>query len=54
MRQRPIEQFIVDFDCARLGLVVEVDGGGHFTEEGKAYDWERTQILEGYGLRDRL
>jgi len=51
LRQRPIDNFIVDFYCAALKLVIEVDGAGHFTEEGKAYDLERTSILEGYGLR---
>ncbi|OUC14850.1 MAG: endonuclease [Alkalinema sp. CACIAM 70d] len=50
LRQRPIDHFIVDFYCAKLGLVIEVDGSGHFTEQGKAHDQERTQILEGYGL----
>jgi very-short-patch-repair endonuclease len=51
LRQRPINNFIVDFFCAQLGLVIEVDGESHFTDEGKDYDWERTQILEGYGLK---
>ncbi|MEL7086276.1 MAG: endonuclease domain-containing protein [Cyanobacteria bacterium J06597_1] len=51
LRQRPIDHFIVDFYCAKLKLVIEVDGSGHFTEEGKAYDQRRTQRLEGYGLR---
>ena len=51
LRQRPIDNFIVDFFCAQLSLVIEVDGQSHFTDEGKDYDWERTQILEGYGLK---
>jgi very-short-patch-repair endonuclease len=50
LRQRPIDNFIVDFFCAQLKLVIEVDGEGHFTNDGRDYDWERTQILEGYGL----
>lgn len=50
LRQRPIAHFIVDFYCAALKLVIEVDGDNHFTEDGKQYDWERTQILMGYGL----
>ncbi len=36
---------------AQLSLVIEVDGESHFTDECKDYDWERTQILEGYGLK---
>ena len=51
LRQKPINNFIVDFFCAQLKLVIEVDGESHFTDEGKDYDWERTQILEGYGLK---
>jgi very-short-patch-repair endonuclease len=51
LRQRPIDNFIVDFFCAQLRLVIEVDGESHFTDKGKDYDWERTQILEGYGLK---
>src|SRR4028118_1825438 len=51
LRQRPIAHFIVDFYCAKLKLVIEIDGDSHFTNDGKDYDPERTQILEGYGLR---
>ncbi len=50
LRQRPIAHFIVDFYCAALKLVIEVDGESHNTEEGEMYDEERTKILEGYGL----
>ena len=51
VRQRPIDYFIVDFYCAALKLVIEVDGDNHFTDDGIAYDLERTQLLEGYGLK---
>ena len=51
LRQRPIDHYIVDFYCPALKLVIEVDGEQHLTEEGKAYDGERTRVLEGYGLR---
>ncbi|MFB2834738.1 endonuclease domain-containing protein [Floridanema evergladense] len=51
LRQRPIDNFIVDFYCAALKLVIEVDGESHFTKEGQEYDRERTQILQGYGLK---
>jgi very-short-patch-repair endonuclease len=50
LRQRLIEHFIVDFYCAALRLVIEVDGDSHFSEQGEAYDAERSAILEGYGL----
>lgn len=51
LRQRPIHHFIVDFYCPRLKLVIEIDGDVHFTDAAKAYDAERTQVLEGYGLQ---
>ena len=43
--------FIVDFYCVALLLVIKIDGQSHFTEQGKQYDAERTAILEGYGLK---
>ena len=51
LRQRPIDNFIVDFYCPELKLVIEIDGETHFAEESKQYDEERTKVLEGYGLR---
>lgn len=51
LRQKPIDNFIVDFYCAKSKLVIEVDGDSHYTNDGREYDIERTQILEGYGLR---
>jgi very-short-patch-repair endonuclease len=49
-RQRPIDQFIVDFYCPELKLVIEIDGDSHNSENTQAYDLERTQVLEGYEL----
>ena len=50
LRQKPIDNFIVDFYIAKARLVIEVDGAQHYTKSGKAYDAQRTAILEGYGL----
>jgi very-short-patch-repair endonuclease len=50
LRQRPIDYFIVDFYCAKLKLVIEVDGGYHFTPEVQEYDRRRTERLEIYGI----
>jgi len=47
-RQRPIDHFIVDFYCSKLNLVIEVDGGIHYTQ--KEYDQMRTEFLNLYGL----
>lgn len=50
LRQRPIDNYIVDFYIASRKLVIEVDGAGHFTDEGRTSDARRTAVLEGYGL----
>lgn len=50
-RQRPFGPYIVDFYCASLKLVVEIDGDSHATADGMVYDAERTAFLEGLGLR---
>ena len=49
-RQKVIGSYIADFYCAQAKLVIELDGSGHYTEEGKQYDKERTAFLEEYGL----
>jgi very-short-patch-repair endonuclease len=51
LRQRPIDNYIVDFYCPKYKLIIEIDGDNHFTEEGKVYDQERTATLEKYGLK---
>ncbi len=49
-RQKAINRYIVDFYCARAKLVVELDGGGHYTDDQATKDRERTQVLENMGL----
>ena len=49
-RQKVLGKYIADFYCAEAKLVIELDGSGHYTEEGKQYDEERTAFLEEYGL----
>lgn len=49
-RQHVIKQYIVDFYCHEIGLVIELDGSQHNTEDGKDYDAERTKFLEALGL----
>lgn len=48
-RQKPLLDFIVDFYCSELSLIIELDGDSHANQE--KYDIERTQKLESYGLR---
>ena len=49
-RQRPIDNFVVDFYCPKLKLVIEIDGDSHYRENAQEYDSQRTEILQGYGL----
>ena len=49
-RQKVIDNYIADFYCALAALVIELDGGGHYTTEQMEYDTERTNTFEQYGL----
>ncbi len=49
-RQKPILNFIVDFYCPKANLVIECDGGQHYTEEGLEADRVRDQALGQLGL----
>ena len=51
LRQKPIGNFIVDFYCSELKLVVEVDGGTHLEYKDVFNDRERSKILEKLGLK---
>jgi very-short-patch-repair endonuclease len=48
-RQRPILNFIVDFMCKELKLIIEVDGISHFTEETILKDEIKQKALEDAG-----
>ena len=50
-RQRSIDCYIVDFYCSKANLVIEIDGGQHYTEEDIAYDQKRTAAIEKYNLK---
>ncbi len=48
-RQKIINHFIVDFYCAKLKIVIEIDGTSH---EGKEeYDKRRESVLESLELK---
>ena len=49
-RQKPILNFIVDFYCPAANLVIECDGGQHYTVEGLEVDRARDQALAQLGL----
>jgi very-short-patch-repair endonuclease len=48
-RQKPIDNYIVDFFCYELMLAIEIDGESHFGKED--YDERRQKKLEGLGVR---
>ena len=51
-RQRIIGSYIVDFYCAKAGLVIELDGSQHYDEAGLIeYDRVRTEYLQALGLK---
>ena len=50
-RQHPIAPFVLDFYCHELCLAVEVDGGQHVTEAGRARDARRTALLKVRGIQ---
>ena len=49
-RQKPILNFIVDFYCPSVSLVIECDGGQHYTAEGLEADRVRDEALAELGL----
>ena len=49
-RQRIIGNYIVDFYCPKLKLIIEIDGYQHFYEENKEYDSKRTEYFEKLGF----
>ena len=50
IRQRPILNYIVDFMCKELRLIIEVDGGYHDIPEVAEYDAIRQKALEEAGF----
>ncbi|SHM85167.1 Very-short-patch-repair endonuclease [Cyclobacterium lianum] len=49
-RQKPLGNYIVDFYCRKLQLVIEIDGDCHFDGESVVEDQSRQLILEKMGL----
>ena len=49
-RQKALGNYIADFYCAKARLVVELDGGGHYTAEQAKKDTVRTKELEAMNL----
>ena len=49
-RQFPLRGYIVDFYCAQLRLIIEIDGSIHDIEDVAVDDEQRERILENYGF----
>ena len=50
-RQKPLLNFIVDFYCPSANLVIECDGGQHYTNECLEADRVRDEALAQLGLK---
>jgi very-short-patch-repair endonuclease len=50
-RQFPIGPFVADFVCLAAKLVIEIDGGQHFSDDGEMRDARRTALIESKGFR---
>jgi len=50
-RQKPLLNYIVDFYCKPLNLVIEVDGVTHTYEDSEQRDIKRQVELERIGLK---
>ena len=50
-RQYGIGSYIADFYSPAVKLVVELDGGQHYTEDGLAYDKVREEYMAAVGVK---
>ncbi len=51
-RQKPIDNYIADFFCKILMLIIEIDGGSHDFEEVQLNDIKRQKKLEELGFHN--
>ncbi|MDZ7754975.1 endonuclease domain-containing protein [Rhodohalobacter sp.] len=49
-RQKPVNNFIIDFFCQELYLGIELDGYSHLFEEKSIYDIKREKKLKSLGV----
>jgi very-short-patch-repair endonuclease len=50
IRQKVIDNCVLDFYCAKCRLGIELDGSQHLTEHGLGHDEARTKLLNAYGV----
>ena len=49
-RQRIIGRYIADFYCPKSKLVIEIDGGQHYSKEGREKDLKRDEYMRKAGI----
>jgi len=49
LRQKPLNQFILDFYCSKLLLDIEIDGDSHLNQQN--HDDGRDEILSSLGIK---
>ncbi len=49
-RQKIIGNYIADFYCPQLKLIIEIDGVQHYFEEKSYYEAKRTEYFESLGF----
>lgn len=50
LRQKVIDNYIVDFYCHSARLVIELDGSQHYEEKSQEKDKQRDRALQSRGL----
>ncbi len=50
-RQYSVDQYILDFYCPELKLVIEIDGDSHFMQGSQEQDKARQEHIEAFGIR---
>lgn len=50
LRQKVIDNYIVDFYCREARLIIELDGSQHYEEKGLLKDKIRTEKIENRNL----
>ena len=50
-RQKPIDEYIVDFYCPKAKLVIELDGGRHKSDDSIIKDTLKDENLGNLGLK---
>ena len=50
-RQRPVDEFIIDFFCQELYLGIELDGYSHLLDESRSRDQNKERRLKELGVK---